>query len=47
MGLLDTKVAIVTGGSSGIGAAIAHALAEAGAAVTINYRSNPDGANEV
>jgi len=47
MGLLDTKVAIVTGGSSGIGAAIALALAEAGATVTINYRSNPDGANEV
>lgn len=47
MGLLDTKVAIVTGGSSGIGEAIALALADAGAAVTINYHSNPDGANKV
>jgi glucose 1-dehydrogenase len=47
MGLLDTKVAIVTGGSSGIGEAIALALADAGAAVTINFHSNPNGANQV
>ena len=47
MGILDNKCAIVTGSSSGIGKAIALALASAGAAVTINYHSNPEGANKV
>jgi len=37
---LKGKVAIVTGSSSGIGQAIALALAAVGAAITINYRSN-------
>ena len=35
--LLANKVAIVTGGSTGIGRAISIALGQAGAAVTINY----------
>jgi 3-oxoacyl-[acyl-carrier protein] reductase len=35
---LNGHVALVTGGSRGIGAAIAVAIAEAGAAVAVNYR---------
>jgi 3-oxoacyl-[acyl-carrier protein] reductase len=39
--------ALVTGGSRGIGAAIARGLAEDGWHVAINYRSDSDGAHEV
>lgn len=51
MSLVDSsfegKVALVTGSSSGIGAAIARELAQAGAAVAVHYRGNADGANGV
>lgn len=39
---LDGKRALVTGGNSGIGAAIALALADAGARVAINYVAHPE-----
>jgi glucose 1-dehydrogenase len=39
---LEGKVAIVTGGNSGIGMAIVLALAEQGANIVIDYVANPD-----
>src|SRR3954453_2372919 len=44
---LRGHVGLVTGGSRGIGAAIAVALAEAGAAVAVNYRERAEDANAV
>lgn len=45
--LLENKVAIVTGGDSGIGRAISLELAKEGAAVAVNYNHNEQAANEV
>lgn len=44
---LKGKTALVTGGSRGIGAAIARALAEEGAHVAISYVSSANAANEL
>ena len=40
------KIALVTGSSSGIGAAIAKELAAGGARIALNYRGNQAGAEE-
>ncbi len=47
MAKLKGKVAVVTGASKGIGAAIAQALGKEGASVVVNYASDKAGAERV
>jgi glucose 1-dehydrogenase len=44
---LHGKVAVVTGGNSGIGKAVVLALAQAGASIVIDYVANPEATEEL
>ncbi len=44
---LEGKVAVVTGGSRGVGRAVCLAFAREGASVVVNYATRPDAAEEV
>jgi 3-oxoacyl-[acyl-carrier protein] reductase len=45
--LLNNRIALVTGSSRGIGAAIAKLFAEEGASVAVNYNKSEDAARSV
>ena len=45
--MLDGMIAVVTGGSRGLGAATCAALGELGAAVVVNYTAHADAAEEI
>ena len=47
MGLLDGRIALVTGGGRGIGAGISRRLAAEGATIAVNYSRSEDEATEV
>jgi len=44
---LQGKIAVITGGSRGIGRAIAVSMAKAGASVVVNYQKNAEAAAAV
>ena len=47
MGLLSGKVALITGGSRGIGEALVRAMAAEGADIAFTYRSSEESANNI